>query len=327
MRIRFEESDGKKRFFINDEMYERIEDVPQEFQHYFEDKNGNGMPDHFDAVNPFAPGASPKELIASLFSNKQSQTEPPQKKRQDEVRDFNTGRERSILPTLIKLSLVIFVGLVLFYAFLYIKEISPSGELQAEPSDVSDSTNASAIESAIETEKVVKPLATQLILVIEDPNEPPYGMFIGAYLDKKLQFTLDVPDGEFIDSPDTLLQFQMPAPEGTNLSEELFSISTSAGECSTSNPLNAQPEDVVSITTVNVGNVIFLKTESGSGGAGQTYVTHAYAFDHSGYCTTFAIELHSGETGAYETEVSAYDEVAEIQRMEALLKTIKIKND
>jgi hypothetical protein len=53
MEIRFEETNGVKRYFVNDKEYERLEDVPQEFRSFFTNPDVFGAGSLKSFLNPF----------------------------------------------------------------------------------------------------------------------------------------------------------------------------------------------------------------------------------------------------------------------------------
>jgi hypothetical protein len=155
-----------------------------------------------------------------------------------------------------------------------------------------------------------------LTLRLEDPNEPPYGMFVGGYQNNSMLFRIDLPDNELLDSNDSLLQFILPVKNNTNLSERKFTISVHKGECS-------RGDEGLEWSKMTIGDIDFDKASYGDAGAGQRYSTYFYNWKRYDYCITFYLELKSTNASLTDPPMTEYDEAAEVAMMEKLLKSIK----
>jgi hypothetical protein len=311
MTTRTETTNGVTRYFVNGKMYERLEDVPEEFRTHFLDRNNNGIPDQIE--NIFS--GSPKDFFGSVFgAMKETFTNPPQTPEPPKAKRYDIGRESSTLPTLIKISIGILIGIVIaWFALQYSNKTDVS---TVEEPTVNASTNES--QPTIGTD-YGEPLATdKLILQMDDPNEPPYRALITGSQNGITLFKMTMPNGELLDSNDSVFSVQMDVDEGTNLTQQTFSVAVTPGSCN----LTELEERGAMIDNIRLSGNDFTYAVSSDAGAGQFLDRYYYSVVMDGYCVAFTLELRSSNATYFDPPLKEYNQAEKVIAMETMLKNI-----
>lgn len=278
MNIKIEESNGKKKYWVNGIAYDRMEDIPAEFKSYFSDTNNNGIPDQFDGLMNTVNKMGVSDSFGSVFKSLLSTADLNELKASASSKTFSSGTNgSSFAPTLIK---IIAAGLIVFVvAWMYPKfqAAQPSG------SPANGTTVSSDSSYQIPTSSPASP--DRMTFSIDDPNEPPYHMLGVVSQNGEKIFTFELPDGQEIESTDSSLQTAMPVEPGTNLIEKTFSLSILNEGCTSGE--EETPSSIV------IGENYFSKTENEDYGMSQTYKTYRYSFEKEGKCVVFTLLLHS----------------------------------
>jgi hypothetical protein len=311
MTTRTETTNGVTRYFVNEKMYERLEDVPEEFRKHFLDQNNNGIPDQIE--NIFS--GSPKDFFGSVFGAvKETLANPPQTPEPPQTKRYDMGRESSTLPTLIKISIGIVIGIVIAWFALQYSNKTDVGT--GEEPTIDASTDES--QPAIDTD-YGEPLATdKLILQMDDPNEPPYGVLIMGLQNGVTLFKMNMPDGELLDSNDSVFSVQMAVDEGTNLTQQTFSVAVTPGNCN----LTELEERGATIDNMRLSGNDFTHAVSSDAGAGQFLDRHYYSVVMDGYCIAFTLELRSSNATFFDPPLKEYNQAEKVAAMETMLKNI-----
>jgi hypothetical protein len=304
MKIRIEENNGKKKYWVNDVAYDRIEDIPNEYQKHFVDSDNNGMPDQFDGLF-----GTNNELLKDFlkstkedFENISTVEEAASKssspfKTSTPIEDYSSSVEEvSIVPALVKIGLVIL--LVISGLWLYPQFVKSTPPLSS-------------------TESVKPPLLSEKVrLVVDDPNEPPYHMLGVVYEGDTKLFSFDLPAGAIGESSDSTMQISMTKPDGTNLNEATFSVLISNGACT-------MREEEFNSAEAAFSNITFTKGELEDSDEGHSDHTYRYSFAKNGRCFHFRLALHSANPNTYDPPVEVFDETGMIAKMETVLTSIK----
>jgi hypothetical protein len=314
MNIRIEDTNGKKKYWVNDVSYDRIEDIPVEYQKHFIDKNSDGMPDHFDellgmkggllkdilkSTKEEVMGTSVKDVTDSRSSPKSSSN-----KTSTAIDDYSSAvEERSIMPTVIKIGVVIFVVLIGFWLYPQFVKSEP-GEVVINEGDL-----APVAEETLD-------LSRKIRLTMDDPNEPPYHVLGVVYAGDTKLFSFELPGGAISESSDSTMQIAMTRQEGTNLNEATFSVMIRDGVCT-------MREDEFNTDEVQIGDLTFKKAELEDSDEGHSDHTYRYSLEKYGRCFHFRMALHSANPSTYDPPVEVFDEKAMISTMEAVLGSIK----
>ncbi len=310
MTTRTETTNGVIRYFVNEKMYERLEDVPEEFRKHFLDQNNNGIPDQME--NIFS--GSPKDFFGPVFgAMKETIANPPQAPEPPQTKRYDMGRESSTLPTLIKISIGIVIGIAIaWFALQYSNK--PDVGTTEEPIE---SAGTEESQPAIDTD-YGEPLTNKLILQMDDPNEPPYRALIVGSQNGVTFFKMTMPDGELLDSNDSVFSVQMAADEGTNLSQQTFSVTVTPGNCN----LTELEERGASIDNIRLSGNDFTHAVSSDAGAGQFLDRHYYSNLMDGYCIAFTLELRSSNATYFDPPLKEFNQAEKIANMETMLKNI-----
>src|SRR6185312_9311169 len=70
-------------------------------------------------------------------------------------------------------------------------------------------------------------------LVVDDPNAPPYRMFVVAMQEKAKLFKFILPDGEITINTDSLVEIKPDIKKGSTTTLETIAISFTYGNCNT----------------------------------------------------------------------------------------------
>jgi hypothetical protein len=323
MNFSVEDINGKKKYTVNGTIYGRFEDVPEEFRSFFADANQNQIPDHFE--NVFDDSASLKNVFNALFKTVAQKTEEKLNvegngtairkpsgnngssgANNTKDRIYSKGNETSFAPTFVKISIGILLGILIAWGYL---NYGTSKELPPED-------NVPIVVAKPDEQQELLP--RKMYCLIEDPNTPPYHMFIGVYEKEKLSFTFDMLEGELGETSDTLIQTTV-TEEGTNLVDKTYTFQISSTTC---NPNDEEAES----SKIILGELEFTKLESGDAGAGQTYIKYLYLTERNKQCIKFSIDLHLTNIDAFDPPVASHNVEADVESFERLIKTIAFKN-
>lgn len=323
MKISVEETNGKKRYSVNDVVYERLEDVPAQYQHFFADANQNGVPDHVDEIFE---KANPINILKNLFkdiggrsrSNLKDNEDPPKRE------TYNRGGgESSWMPSLIKILVGIVFGILIVWGYqTYFQSGEDTTGAEGDEYVEGDSAPVDDPRDPVDDETSNGSLGANpespLTIALEDPDVRPYHVFISVSEGDQVLFTMEPPQMSLSDiSSNTELQFTGEA-EGTNLSSKANTFSVSSTSCD----LN---DSEMEWSKVNIGSLEFNKGVGGGNGAGQTYITNVYSFERNGHCISFVLSMQLGNAAAFDPPVQEFDTDQEIRKLENLLATIKFK--
>jgi hypothetical protein len=311
MKFRTETTNGVTRYFVNEKMYERLEDMPEEFRKQFLDQNNNGIPDQIE--NIFS--GSPKDFFGSVFgAMKETMANPPPDPMPAQTKRYDMGRESSTLPTLIRISFGIVIGIAIaWFAFQY-------SNTQKENSTEETTETSSSEESStpIDTENATPSNPDKLILQMDDPNEPPYRAVIMGTQNGLTVFKMTMPDGELLDLNDSTISIQMNVEEGTNLSQQTFSVTITPGTCN----LAELEEMGATIDNVRLSGNDYTYAVTSDAGAGQYYDRHYYSLNMDGYCIAFTLLLHSSNPSLTDPPMTPYDQEEKTANLEMMIKGI-----
>jgi hypothetical protein len=329
MNIKSETINGVTRYFINGNTYERIEDVPEEYKKYFQDKDDNGIPDHIDEVFT-GKGAGLgslfsvfKDTVASSMRDQGEQvSETINQPAKTSVDRYNRmSGESSALPTLIKIGFGIVIGIAI--AWYSIKNLG-SGTTPESPHETrtvtteegSDDDNINGDENNSEPVAEIDPNA--LVLEINDPNEPPYGMYVAVVQNKLDVFRFDMPDGELVESGSNLLTVRMKTDEKKNLSSKVFRVTVDPGKCNLVPITDAGGE----FNKTKLGDNIFDYGVTNDSGAGHSVTTHYYSFVVNNYCVSFSLELVAVNANNFDPPLEQFNEGQQVAELETMLTNL-----
>ncbi len=211
------------------------------------------------------------------------------------------------MPTLIKISFGIFVGMLI--AWLYFRTENKNNNHQPVADSLTSKSESTPQDLPNDDSKPESPPLEQLsddsgtdriILQLEDPDKPPYRGFISASQNGKQLFTFNLPDGKSMSILDSLVEVELPDKPGTNLIDETFRVLVCRENCVLS-------EEVADWTKVKINGKDFNKGNGGGGGAGSSYSISYYSFD----------------ARAYSEPVTEIDGTKEEEVIETILKNMK----
>ena len=332
MNIKIEDSNGKKKYWVNDVAYDRLEDIPSEFQKYFADKDNNGVPDQFDQLNDLQEKLRTGKLREAVtMFNAFSSSKTESTKIQTPVSNpynGNAAPEGSTLKSSLT-KILLGVGLVLLVAWLYPKykeyKNSTDGSQIAADSTSStvvaldgaavgiDSTIAVTTAPPAEDEMVPESLIT---LTVDDSNQATSHMLGIAMQDGKSLFTFELPDGAAPDVTDSTIQVDVTRAPGTTLDQKTFTLEIQ--------PLDyALPEYLESKSNKTIAGIAFETGDEEDSGMSQYRTTLYYTFPKYGKVFVFKYYLHSTAPGVVDGDLKNYDYGAEVAGLENMLNTIK----
>ena len=315
MKIKIENIDGKKKYWVNDVAYDRIQDMPVQFQEYFKDANNNGIPDQFDdlmnVVNKMPGGSG---ALGGLFDTVRSESK---RTAVSGNANYSPGEEpTSITPTLLKVAAAIaVVGLV---AWLYPRFTGSNDPTNAAPAQILRSDSITDQSEISDQGDMSQPVGNgEMILTIDDPNEPPYHMLgiVSSHGVKVLTFEL--PDGEMDEASNASLQISLDVEPNTNLDERTFRVDLTNRACA------LEPNEVDD-GKVMIGKNKFTRSKQGDGGMGQFDETVRYSIEKNEQCIVFSLILHSGNPATYDPPVKEFDFDKQVAYLENILATIKL---
>jgi len=324
MTTRIEDTDGKRTYYVNDVPYDRIQDIPEEYRSYFADADNNGVPDQFDSLIKIARGKAgfkdivdtiANELKADREEGEDAEAQPPVVSPQKRyLRD--EGRTGSSFPMYIKVLFVLAIGFTVAWFIVTRLPETPDAPVGGDETEEVAPIEESAIEVVPEAEvaeEAMNPNAFRF--VVEDPNEPPYKMFVNVFRGSTLLFAFDLPPGAMIETGNERLAIDMEIPQGTNLSAAVFDATILTEQC-----LDAG----VDWTAKYVGATEYQAAIVTDSGAGHTYNTYYYNFNGA-YCAQFSLTLRSINAGASGTELREYNPDYLISLIEDVLRTVRFE--
>lgn len=326
MKISVEETNGKKRYIVNDVVFDRLEDVPAQYQHFFVDANHNGVPDHFDEVFE---KANPINILKSLLNDigGQARTNPKDTEVSPPKREaYNRGEGASSwMPSLIKILVGVVFGILIVWGYqTYFRSGEDNSGIERDEYIEGDSAPVDGPRLPVDGEtssnssdEAVRP-ENQLTIALEDPDVKPYHVFISVSEDGKVLFTMEPPQMRLSDISSNAELLFVGGTEGTNFSSKTNTFSVSSTPCDLS-------DSEMEWSKVNNGSLEFNKGVGGGNGTGQTYVTNVYSFERNGHCISFALNMQLGNAGSYDSSVKEIDTDKEVRKLENLLTTIKFK--
>ncbi len=129
MKTRYEEINGKRRYFVNDKEYASLDEVPKEYRSYFNDANNNGVPDEVESLmEGFKGGNDLSKVLNGLFTSvKKTDVISPDWINSSEEELFGSSgkatseRNKTHSPRWVRAFIILFILLVA--ALLYIKVV------------------------------------------------------------------------------------------------------------------------------------------------------------------------------------------------------------
>lgn len=324
MRYSIQETNGKKTYRVNDVHYERLEDVPAQYRHLFEDKNNDGVPDGFEfPIDMSSPWAMIKSLLSGGKQTRKSKPQSVNQKMNKDVRSdgYNRGKEdTSIKPTLIKIFVVSAITLTGFWVYqvynAQTKDASNDpGVVIIEPESNSENDASSGVDKNQDQSTSED---SDIKIYLEDPNVEPYRVFISVKINDETLLTMNAPESMSLsDTPgNTILEFTSDAEQGTTLSGKTLTYSVSRTPC--------QPDpDRFERSRVNLGGAEFVKGINDEGAAGHRYVTYAYALERLDRCILITLEFNLVNPTHIEGSLSEYDIKKDIIKLENDLAQIE----
>jgi hypothetical protein len=258
---------------------------------------------------------APKMAFKTAFTSSNSNESTSTKNDSTTKNSPLVQEEKSFLPTVIKMLVGIFIGLIItWFYFNNFKGGNPksndSKSNQSNNNELEPTSYATPEKEVIQNEP--KPIRFE----VDDPSKPPYGMFVAAYQGKKQLFRFDMPDNVSFTLNDSSIVFETTGVEKTTLVSENFMLSYKQGKC-------IQPEDVLTWEKTTINGKDFYEGSSGSSATGHNYSKSYYVFESVGYCFTLLLDLETVNGKFYDTPLKEFNSQKEYEKMESIKKTLK----
>jgi hypothetical protein len=268
----------KKSIIVNGKEYESLDAVPEKFK---------DLGKHAKSVLTTPEFADLKQVISTVFNQSKEQfTEPQAQETIHSVQVRQSGG--SFVSSALKISIGVFIGLAIMY--FYFSNGQQKNVTQSTEDSVRQTAPVATSDNIVEEPQPEAVAATppgyyedELILEIEDKNEPPYKMFIVGKKNEEI-FRLEMPDSELIESQNDFMYLDLTNENAATDPDGHFRISVEKGDCDTRDATGVARE------TVEKNGTMMLYTMEGDSGMSQRFMDHFYSTEVAGHCVTFALE-------------------------------------
>lgn len=288
MNIRIEDTDGKRTYYVNDVRYDRLQDIPVEYRSYFADADQNGIPDQFDSLINLAKGKAGFSEVADTIASGENNTRQEERtgtraapSSTERIYRRDDGRTNDSFPLYIKI--LFFLAIAFLLGWFIVSRLPATPDTSQNDSTgqgAADGTVAQEVPEATLTEEV-NPETFRF--VVEDPNEPPYKMFVNVFHSQTLLFAFDLPPGTMIETGSERLAVGLEVPQGTRLTAAVFDATIPGNRC---------PPDKIAWMSRYIGETLYQTAIVSESAAGHTYDTYYYLLKGD-YCAQFSLTLRS----------------------------------
>lgn len=288
-----------KKYIVNGVEYDSLDKVPAEHRASIES---------FEKITS-GEGSSLVKVIRLLFSSlRESRTTEPATADSLETKSPERAPTGFFRSRQFRIMIVVMIAAGIIYVMS--RQIpGDDSSTSPEPTTLSpEQTSEPEPESVTTTESNN---GERFSLTIEDPNEPPYQVFVALYDNGRLRLRMDMPPGEFVETeePNTIV-INAPAEEGTNLARKEMTL------------LWSNEFTTASWPQITIGKNTFYHEIEDDYAAGHRYITSSYAYVRED--GVFMVKALYVIRSATDGPVPDYDIENDVPSIESLLSTLEV---